>query len=57
MIGKQQELPRFSYCGHLRVFAGVCRVFAGILQGVLVAKSVFRWLLWYLRIIALSKSI
>ena len=32
-------------------FAG----FAGVLRGVLVGKNVFQWLLWYLRIIALSK--
>jgi len=32
-------------------FAG----FAGVLRGVLVGKNAFQWLLWYLRIIALSK--
>jgi hypothetical protein len=42
---------------HFSGFAGVCGVFAGVLRGVLVAKNVFQWLLWYLRIIALSESI
>jgi len=56
LIGKQ-KLPRFWFCGRLRVFAGVCWIFVGVLRDVLVAKNVFQWLLWYLRIIALSESI
>ena len=40
------------------VFAGICGVFAGVLRGViLVAKYIFQWFLWFLRIITLSESI
>ena len=39
LIGKQQELPLLSFFG----FAHVCRVFAGVLRGVLVAKKVVQW--------------
>ena len=37
-------------------FAGISRVFAGILVGILLAKTMFRWLVWYLRIMALAES-
>ena len=36
---------------HFSGFAGVCEVFAGVLRGVLVAKNIFQWFLWYVRII------